>query len=260
MGGWLCVAAGQALPGGLLAGVWCSCREWVLKSGMLIAMSVYTYLRLIVDHHGSPQLLLLRQKEVDFCIGPAEREGEGEAWRGSPGHFIMQTQSWWVCTELHSPFSLSFSPPSLPLYAPLSLSLSLCLFPPLSPSLSPPLSLSMPLSLSISLSLSPPLSLSMPPLSLSLPPLSLFLSLSLSFSLSLSLSSWSATSLGGTWCGCCRTWPESQRWSCCGRTCCTAPRPSALSSLVCLCVCMLVHLCRCVCNCAGACVIALGCV
>uniref|UniRef100_A0A4W6DUC8 Integrator complex subunit 3 n=1 Tax=Lates calcarifer TaxID=8187 RepID=A0A4W6DUC8_LATCA len=40
---------------------------WVLKSGMLIAMSVYTYLRLIVDH-GAPNLLPLRQKEVDFCI------------------------------------------------------------------------------------------------------------------------------------------------------------------------------------------------
>lgn len=44
-----------------------SLREWVLKSGMLIAMSVYTYLRLIVDH-GAPNLLPLRQKEVDFCI------------------------------------------------------------------------------------------------------------------------------------------------------------------------------------------------
>ncbi len=43
------------------------CREWVLKSGMLIAMSVYTYLRLIVDH-GAPNLLTLRQKEVDFCV------------------------------------------------------------------------------------------------------------------------------------------------------------------------------------------------
>ncbi|XP_072304491.1 integrator complex subunit 3 [Eucyclogobius newberryi] len=42
-------------------------KEWVLKSGMLIAMAVYTYLRLIVDH-GAPNLLLLRQKEVDFCI------------------------------------------------------------------------------------------------------------------------------------------------------------------------------------------------
>lgn len=39
----------------------------MLKSGMLIAMSVYTYLRLIVDH-GVPNLLPLRQKEVDFCI------------------------------------------------------------------------------------------------------------------------------------------------------------------------------------------------
>ncbi|CAJ0952713.1 unnamed protein product [Ranitomeya imitator] len=42
-------------------------REWVMKSSLLIAMSVYTYLRLIVDHHGTPQLLTLRQKEVDFC-------------------------------------------------------------------------------------------------------------------------------------------------------------------------------------------------
>lgn len=44
------------------------CREWVLKSSHLIAMAVYTYLRLIVDHHGTPQLQALRQKEVDFCI------------------------------------------------------------------------------------------------------------------------------------------------------------------------------------------------
>ncbi|XP_066577386.1 integrator complex subunit 3 isoform X1 [Amia ocellicauda] len=44
-------------------------REWVLKNGMLVAMSVYTYLRLIVDHHGTPPLLALRQREVDFCIG-----------------------------------------------------------------------------------------------------------------------------------------------------------------------------------------------
>lgn len=43
-------------------------REWVLKSGMLIAMSVYTYLRLIVDH-GTSNLLPLRQKEVEYCIG-----------------------------------------------------------------------------------------------------------------------------------------------------------------------------------------------
>uniref|UniRef100_A0A8B9DLX0 Integrator complex subunit 3 n=1 Tax=Anser cygnoides TaxID=8845 RepID=A0A8B9DLX0_ANSCY len=43
-------------------------REWVLKSSILIAMAVYTYLRLIVDHHGTSQLQVLRQKEVDFCI------------------------------------------------------------------------------------------------------------------------------------------------------------------------------------------------
>ncbi|KAB5517756.1 hypothetical protein PHYPO_G00170840 [Pangasianodon hypophthalmus] len=43
-------------------------REWVLKSGMLVAMSVYTYLRLIVDH-GTQGLLPLRQREVDFCVG-----------------------------------------------------------------------------------------------------------------------------------------------------------------------------------------------
>lgn len=30
-------------------------------------MSVYTFLRLIVDH-GAPNLLTLRQKEVDYCI------------------------------------------------------------------------------------------------------------------------------------------------------------------------------------------------
>ncbi|KAM6365323.1 integrator complex subunit 3 [Pluvialis apricaria] len=43
-------------------------REWVLKSSLLIAMAVYTYLRLIVDHHGTSQLQVLRQKEVDFCV------------------------------------------------------------------------------------------------------------------------------------------------------------------------------------------------
>lgn len=42
-------------------------REWVVKNGMLIAMSIYTFLRLIVDH-GAPNLLTLRQKEVDYCI------------------------------------------------------------------------------------------------------------------------------------------------------------------------------------------------
>ncbi|CAL1583978.1 unnamed protein product [Knipowitschia caucasica] len=43
-------------------------KEWVLKSGMLVAMSVYTYLRLIVDH-GAQNLLTLRQKEVEYCAG-----------------------------------------------------------------------------------------------------------------------------------------------------------------------------------------------
>ncbi|NWU36987.1 INT3 protein, partial [Hylia prasina] len=43
-------------------------REWVLKSSLLVAMAVYTYLRLIVDHHGTAALQALRQKEVEFCI------------------------------------------------------------------------------------------------------------------------------------------------------------------------------------------------
>uniref|UniRef100_H3A5Q1 Integrator complex subunit 3 n=1 Tax=Latimeria chalumnae TaxID=7897 RepID=H3A5Q1_LATCH len=43
-------------------------REWVMKSGILISMTVYTYLRLIVDHRGSAQLLSLQEKEVEFCI------------------------------------------------------------------------------------------------------------------------------------------------------------------------------------------------
>ncbi|NXH37509.1 INT3 protein, partial [Dicaeum eximium] len=42
-------------------------REWVLKSSLLVAMAVYTFLRLIVDHHGSAALQALRQKE--FCVG-----------------------------------------------------------------------------------------------------------------------------------------------------------------------------------------------
>lgn len=48
---------------------------------MLIAMSVYTYLRLIVDH-GTPSLLALRQKEVDFCTGLIREKvsgGEGRS-------------------------------------------------------------------------------------------------------------------------------------------------------------------------------------
>lgn len=39
----------------------------MLKSSLLVAMAVYTYLRLIVDHHGTAQLQALRQKEVGFC-------------------------------------------------------------------------------------------------------------------------------------------------------------------------------------------------
>lgn len=53
----------------------------MLKSGMLIAMSVYTYLRLIVDH-GTPNLLPLRQKEVDFCISMLREKVRGESGRG----------------------------------------------------------------------------------------------------------------------------------------------------------------------------------
>ena len=45
----------------------CVLREWLVKSAMLVAMAVYTYLRLMVDH-GTTALLVLRQKEVDFCI------------------------------------------------------------------------------------------------------------------------------------------------------------------------------------------------
>lgn len=51
-------------------------REWVAKSGMLIAMSVYTFLRLIVDH-GGPNLLPLRQKEVDYCISMLREKVSG---------------------------------------------------------------------------------------------------------------------------------------------------------------------------------------
>lgn len=48
---------------------------------MLIAMSVYTYLRLIVDH-GTPNLLPLRQKEVDFCTSMIREKVRalGEEW------------------------------------------------------------------------------------------------------------------------------------------------------------------------------------
>lgn len=53
-----------------------------MKSSILIAMAVYTYLRLIVDHHGTTPLLALRQKEVDFCISLLrERVRTETVWR-----------------------------------------------------------------------------------------------------------------------------------------------------------------------------------
>lgn len=42
-------------------------RSWLDKQGLLIAISVYTYLRLIVDHQ-SASLNNLRTKEINFCI------------------------------------------------------------------------------------------------------------------------------------------------------------------------------------------------
>jgi len=42
-------------------------RAWLEKHSLLIAISVYTYLRLIVDH-GSTNFNSLRQKEVEFCV------------------------------------------------------------------------------------------------------------------------------------------------------------------------------------------------
>lgn len=64
-------------------------REWVLKSSLLIAMAVYTYLRLIVDHHGTSQLQVLRQKEVDFCISLLRERvskpgGSRDGWEKRP--------------------------------------------------------------------------------------------------------------------------------------------------------------------------------
>uniref|UniRef100_UPI00358E850B integrator complex subunit 3 isoform X1 n=2 Tax=Myxine glutinosa TaxID=7769 RepID=UPI00358E850B len=43
-------------------------KDWVIKNSLLIPIAVYTYLRVIVDHHGNAQLNILRQKEVDFCV------------------------------------------------------------------------------------------------------------------------------------------------------------------------------------------------
>lgn len=68
----------------------CPRREWVLKSSLLVAMAVYTYLRLIVDHHGTAQLQALRQKEVGFCTAllrerVSEHGGGLAPGRGTPG-------------------------------------------------------------------------------------------------------------------------------------------------------------------------------
>ncbi|XP_033634488.1 integrator complex subunit 3-like [Asterias rubens] len=43
-------------------------KSWLDKYPVLMAMVLYTYLRIIEDH-SSPMLASLRQKEVDFCIG-----------------------------------------------------------------------------------------------------------------------------------------------------------------------------------------------
>ncbi|OQR70590.1 integrator complex subunit 3-like [Tropilaelaps mercedesae] len=44
----------------------CENSIWLEKFPILLATSVYTYLRLIVDHF-SPQFVQLRQREIDFC-------------------------------------------------------------------------------------------------------------------------------------------------------------------------------------------------
>jgi integrator complex subunit 3 len=43
-------------------------RAWLERHSILLATTVYTFLRLIVDHYG-PLYAPLRQREVDFCIG-----------------------------------------------------------------------------------------------------------------------------------------------------------------------------------------------
>lgn len=62
-------------------------------------MAVYTYLRLIVDHHGTSQLQVLRQKEVDFCISLLrERVSElGDGWEGRPGSLGWLCLPAWRC-------------------------------------------------------------------------------------------------------------------------------------------------------------------
>lgn len=73
-------------------------------------MAVYTYLRLIVDHHGTSQLQVLRQKEVDFCISllreRVSKSGDSKAgWEESPASlgtlcvvalpvFLMELEAW----------------------------------------------------------------------------------------------------------------------------------------------------------------------
>lgn len=123
----------------------------MLKSGMLIAMSVYTYLRLIVDH-GTPNLLPLRQKEVDFCISMLREKVRGESER--------------VEKSIQGGGVRCISPPEVT-----GKSVCVC-------------------------------------------------------------SSWSVRSSAETWFVCCRTSLESQRWSCCGKNCCTTRKSSVPSSLV----------------------------
>jgi len=43
------------------------CRTWLDKCPMLLAIALYTYLRVIVDH-GGPIFAQLRQREVNFCV------------------------------------------------------------------------------------------------------------------------------------------------------------------------------------------------
>jgi len=42
-------------------------RVWLDKCPLLLALALYTYLRVIVDH-GGPIFAQLRQREVNFCV------------------------------------------------------------------------------------------------------------------------------------------------------------------------------------------------
>jgi len=42
-------------------------RSWLDKCPALLALALYSYLRVIVDH-GGPIFAQLRQREVDFCV------------------------------------------------------------------------------------------------------------------------------------------------------------------------------------------------